>query len=598
MATANTYLQVTELDFNDIRTNLKSYLSTQSQFTDYDFEGSAMATMLDLLAYNTHYNAYYVNMLANEMFLDTAQQRDSVVSFAKAIGYTPVSSIGASANVNVNFSGIANTFTQVTIPKNSKFTTTIDDIQYTYVTPEDNTVVRQFGSYDSANSIVWKWSKDITIKEGLPLTHRFTVDSNNPTRYIIPNKNIDSTSIKVTVQESSADTSTTEFVKASNIKQVYSTSPIYFLEEAADEKYEIVFGNGTLGKAVKNGNIIIIDYLINNGDVTNGASTFSVDTLNVGTNYSSATITVNTSSRGGRPAESIEAIKFNAPRNYQTQNRAIVDNDFERILLAENPDLQSVVAFGGEKASPPVYGKVYVACKPFGEQFITATRKGQLKDSILNRTSLAIDPVFIDADYTYLIPMVTTFFDKTNTTATEASVRASILSAITSFSTNNLERFGNKLRYSRFVRALDNTDTGSILNNDASIKLQKRFVPDLQRKTKVTLDFSNSIRKGTLTSTKFGFAGFDCFLDDDSLGNTRIIRFNEQKEKVTVNATAGTVNYTTGEVIINGFLPTSFDGIELKVDIISDSLDVTPVREQILIMESQDAEITVIGEVT
>ena len=194
--------------------------------------------------------------------------------------------------------------------------------------------------------------------------------------------------------------------------------------------------------------------------------------------------------------------------------------------------------------------------------------------------------------------MITTFFDKTNTTQTESTVRAAVLAAIRSFSTNNLERFGNKLRYSRFVRALDNTDSGSILNNDASIKLQKRFVPDLQRKTKVTLNFSNSIRLGTVSSTKFGFAGFDCFLDDDSLGNIRIIRFNEQKEKVTVNTSAGTVNYSAGEVIVNGFLPTSFDGIELKVDVLSDSLDVTPIREQILIMEAQDSEITVVGEVT
>ena len=588
MATANTYLQVTELDFGQIRNNLKSYLSTQTQFKDYDFEGSAMSVLLDLLAYNTHYNAYYVNMLANEMFLDTAQQRDSVVSVAKSLGYTPVSAIGASANVNVSFTGIANTYTQVTIPRNSKFTTTIDDVQYTYVTPQEYTVIK------SNNA----WSKDITIREGLPLTHRFTVDTNNPQRYIIPNENVDITSIKVTVQASAVDTETTEFVRASNIDQVYSTSPIYFVEEASDEQYEIIFGDGALGKAVINGNIIIVEYLVSNGDTTNGAKEFSVDTLNVGVSYDTATVTVNTSARGGRPPESIESIKFNAPRNYQTQNRAVVDNDFERILLAENPDLQSVTAFGGEKADPPVYGKVYIAAKPFGEQFITATRKQQLKESIINRTSLAIDPVFIDADYIYLIPMVTTYYDKTNSTETDASIQNAVRGAIAQFSTNNLERFGNRLRYSRFVRALDNTDRGSILNNDAEIKLEKRFVPDLQRKTKFVLNFNNPIRTRTVNSTQFQFDGFDCFFDDDANGNIRIIRYNDQKQKVSVNATAGTIDYTTGVIEINGFLPTGYSGIELKVNILSDRLDVIPVREQILIMESQDADITVVGEVT
>jgi len=591
MAAANSYLQVTELDFADIRSNLKSYLSTQDQFQDYDFEGSSMSVLLDLLAYNTHYNSYYVNMLANEMFLDTAQQRDSVVSFAKTLGYTPVSAIGASANVQVTFTGFANTVNQVTIPRNSKFSTTIDDIQYTYVTPQAYTVIRDFDT----NTFV----KDITIKEGLPLTHRWVYDANNPKRFIIPNKNVDITSIRVSVQASGTDTEVTQYTRATNINQVFSTSAVYFVEEAADEKYEIIFGQGALGKRIINGNIVIVEYLVCNGEDTNGAKTFSIDTLNVGETYDTAKVTkVNTSSRGGRPPETIESIKFNAPRNYQTQNRAVIDNDYERILLAENPDLQSVTAYGGEKANPPVYGKVFIAAKPFGEQFITATRKQQLRESIINRTSLAIDPVFVDADYIYLVPMITTYFDKTNSTETNASVEDAIRTAIADYSVNNLERFGNRLRYSRFVRALDNTDRGSILNNDASIKLEKRFVPDLQRKTKVELDYSNPITVGSVESTQFTFGGFECFLDDDSKGNIRIIRYNDLKQKVAVESKAGTVDYTSGLVTINAFLPTAYSGIEIKVGVFSDRLDVIPLREQILIMNAQEADIKVIAEVT
>jgi hypothetical protein len=591
MAAANSYLQVTELDFADIRNNLKSYLSTQDQFKDFDFEGSTMAVLLDLLAYNTHYNSYYVNMLANEMFLDTAQQRDSVVSFAKALGYTPVSAIGATANIQVQFTGFSNTVNQVTIPRNSKFTTTIDDVQYTYVTPEAYTVIR--------NSDDDTFKKNITIKEGLPLTHRWVYDSSNPKRFIIPNKNVDITSIRVSVNASQVDSEVTQYTRATNINQIFSTSTVYFIEEAADEKYEIVFGQGALGKKIVNGNVVQVEYLVCNGDETNGAKTFSIDTLNVGQTYQSARISVvNTSARGGRPPETIDSIKFNAPRNFQTQNRAVIDNDYERILLSENPDLQSVTAYGGEKANPPVYGKVFIAAKPYGEQYVTETRKQQLKESISNRTSLAIDPVFVDADYIYLIPMVTTYFDKTNSTETNASIEDAIRTAIEDFSSKNLERFGNRLRYSRFVRSLDNTDRGSILNNDAEIKLEKRFVPDLQRKTKIELAYSNPITQGTLDSTQFQYNGFDCFLDDDSTGKIRIIRFNDQKQKVPVESSAGTIDYETGDVVINAFLPTGYSGIEMKVGVFSSRLDVIPVREQILIMNAQEAQIKVIAEVT
>lgn len=420
--TANTYLRVTELDFEDIRTNLKSYLSSQNQFSDYDFEGSAMAVLLDVLAYNTHYNSFYINMLANEMFLDTAQQRDSVASFAKSLGYTPISAVGASANVSLTFTGIdSSTVSQFTIPKNSTFTTTIDDIQYTYVTPEAFTVVSSGGASPT-------YTKNITIKEGTPVTHRFVVDANNPARYIIPNENVDTTSIVVNVQNSSADTTKVEFSRATNVAQVLSTDSVYFLEEASDGKYEIVFGNGSLGKAIVDGNIVIVDYLVCSGEDTNGSSTFSVDSLNVqpaSVSYTDVTLTVNSASSGGRPQESIDSIKFNAPRHYETQNRAVNENDYSRIILTENPDLQSVVAFGGEKATPPVYGKVYIAAKPFSENFITTTRKNAIRLSILDRVPLAIDPVIIDPEYTYLIPTITTNFDATKTTETTSSIISS-----------------------------------------------------------------------------------------------------------------------------------------------------------------------------
>jgi len=583
---ANTYLQVTELDFEDIRSNLKSYLASQTQFTDYDFEGSNMAVLLDLLAYNTHYNAFYGNMIANEMFLDTAQQRDSVVSRAKELGYNTRSARGATANVQITFTGVSNNISQFTLPKNSKFTTTIDDIAYTFVTPEEQTI------RNGSNTFV----KSISITEGEPLTQRFTVNTNNPVRYVLPNKNIDTRSITVVVQESASNLANTAYTRATNIRAVTSTSPVYYVQECADEQYELFFGDGPLGKPVKNGNIVIVDYRVCNGSATNGANTFSVDSITIDPSFDTVAVTgVNSPARGGHEIETIDSIKFNAPRNFEVQNRAVVNNDYQSIILNENTDLQSVTAFGGELADPPVYGKVYIAVKPFGENFVTSLRKNEIKLSIADRTPLAVDPIIIDADYTYIIPTVTTYYDSLKTSLTTSRIIADIKTAIDSFSSTNLQRFGNKLRYSRFVRALDNTNE-SLLNNEVSLRVQKRFVPNVNKAEKITLKFNNALRASTLTSTKFTYSGFDAFLEDNGSGGINIYRFNASKQKVNIIAGAGTIDYTTGQIDIENFLPSAYEGIEIKVTVETVNLDVTPIREQILLMNSNDATITAVAE--
>jgi len=585
MATANTYLSVTELDFEQIRTNLKTYLSTQDQFRDYNFEGSTMATLLDVLAYNTHYNAFYLNMLANEMFLDTAQQRDSVVSRAKELGYTPTSAIGASANVALTFTGLANNVSQFTIPRNASFTTTVDDVNYTYVVPEAKTVYKANGN----------WATSVIIKEGTPLTHRWTVSSINPERYILPNANVDTTSIKVTVQESVADTTTTEYTRATNTNQIGATSAVYFLEEAADQKYEIIFSPGTLGKPVKNGNIVIVEYLVCNAEDTNGASSFSISNLNLDVSYTSASVSTNRVSSGGRNQETVDSIKFNAPRNFQTQNRAIIENDYERIIVGENSDISSVFAYGGEEADPAVYGKVYVAIKPVGALFSTVNRKAKLKASISDRTPLGIDTVIIDPVYTYLIPTIKSYYNATTTTATRAQVEAAIATAITNFSSNNLEKFDKTFRFSRFVRSLDNVTTGDILNTDASIVMQRRLTPLVNVAQSITILFNNPIKASTVSSSQFTFGGFNCFFDDNGSGTIRIFRYSSGN-KVVVKANAGTINYTTGKVVLNDFAPTAYVDDQLKFNATPDRLDVIPVRDQILLMNAADADITIVGE--
>ena len=350
---ANTYLNITEVDFADIKSNLKTYLQSQTQFNDYDFEGSNMSVLLDVLSYNTHYNAFYTNMLANEMFLDTAQQRDSVVSRAKELVLYHTFCKSASANVTITFTGVSNAISEFALPKNTTFTTSINNRTFTFVTPETNII----------KNISNAFSKAITITEGTPVTQEFTVNDASPVKYIIPNENVDTRSIRVTVKESSSSSANTIYTQATNIREVNNQSAVYYLQETHDKQYEILFGTGSLGKPVVNGNVIQIEYRVCHGTQTN-ANTFSIDSLSVTPSYTSTSLSVNSVARGGVEIESIDSIKFNAPRNYKIQNRAVVAKDFERIILNENTNLSSVIAFGGEEAVPAVHEKVYIAIKP------------------------------------------------------------------------------------------------------------------------------------------------------------------------------------------------------------------------------------------
>jgi len=584
---ANTYLNITEVDFADIKSNLKTYLQSQTQFNDYDFEGSNMSVLLDVLSYNTHYNAFYTNMLANEMFLDTAQQRDSVVSRAKELGYITRSARGASANVTITFTGVSNAISEFALPKNTTFTTSINNRTFTFVTPETNII----------KNISNAFSKAITITEGTPVTQEFTVNDASPVKYIIPNENVDTRSIRVTVKESASSSANTIYTQATNIREVNNQSAVYYLQETHDKQYEILFGTGSLGKPVVNGNVIQIEYRVCHGIQTNGANTFSIDSLSVTPSYTSTSLSVNSVARGGVEIESIDSIKFNAPRNYKIQNRAVVAKDFERIILNENTNLSSVIAFGGEEAVPAVHGKVYIAIKPQGELIPTATLKDEIKNSIQSRTMLGIDPLIIDPTYLYVIPTITTYYDTLKANIGTSAIQTLVRDSITNYSTNNLEQFGKKLRYSRFVRDLDNTND-AVLNNEAEFTMQKRFVPSETTATLVELEFHNAIETNSISSTTFTFNNFIAQLDDDGLGNIRMFRFNTEKQQVFINSTAGTVNYTTGKISLNSFIVSAYDGIEIKVNAKPANKDIVPVREQIIIISSADAVINTQAEVS
>ena len=331
---ANSSIRVTNINFNTIKSNLKTFLRAKPEFTDYDFEGSGLSQVIDLLAYNTYYNAVYTNMVGNEMYLDSAQIRNNVVARAKMLGYTPTSARGATATLDVTITPSTNV-NSVTVNANTLFTSTLDGITYKFTTPDTYVLTRESGY--SSNTIV--------IKEGEPLTQKFTVDTSSNQRFILNNKNADTTSIKISIQTSSANTARRTFTEASNLVDVQANSQVYFIQENEDGKYELLFGDGILGKALDNGNIVVADYLVTNGSIVNGANNFSAPSALGG--QASFTVAVANSASGGANSESIESIKFNAPKSFQRQNRTVNKNDYTITLLAEAPDLQAISVWGG-----------------------------------------------------------------------------------------------------------------------------------------------------------------------------------------------------------------------------------------------------------
>lgn len=590
---ANSVISVTSLDFDVIKASMKSYISSKPEFTDYNFEGSTISMLLDLLAYNTYQNAFYTSMVGNEMFLDSAQLRESVVSRAKMLGYTPRSARGASTTLSVTITP-NDAPDSITIAKNTEWQATVDGETYKFVTPDAYVITPDAGVYSST----------ITITEGRPVTHRWTVDSNNPVSYIIPNESVDTTSLVIDIQNSSEDSTSTRYTLASDITQVYANSAVYFLQETDNQQYEIYFGDDVIGKQPDNGNIIIAQYRICNGTVGNDISTFT-DPSTLG-GYSTFTATVNASTSGGANNESINSIKFSAPKNFAAQNRAVLAEDYKRIILRENGDFSSVNVWGGEDNTPPIYGKVYVSVKPTTGTLISQDRKNQIKAQLKRYNILSIDPEFVDATYLYIRPTVTVRYDPTLTTLTAAQVQTKVLNAIVSFESNNLGTFSNnKFRFSRFTRAIDDADP-SIVSNKTSIKMEKRFVPSTSQATTYRLAFNNPIDEPIsvghtthagshhISSSAFTFSGRTAYLDDDGEGVVRSYYVQDSTSVVYLNETLGTVDYDTGLVTLNSFLPSAISGTELSIFADPLNSDINAVRNQILLIAG--ANVTVIDD--
>lgn len=583
---ANSQFRITELKPSAIKANLKSHMEAQTEFNDYDFDGSALNVIMDLLVYNTYMNAFYTNMAGNESFMDSAVLRQSVVSRAKELGYRPRSASGAAATVQVTITP-GDAPASITIDKGTRIRSTINGKNYTF----------QTGAAEIISPVGGVYSANVIFTEGISLTDKFTVVSPGPDeKYVINNTNIDLTSLVVRIQESSGSSTIATWSEVTDILTINSASTVFFLEENLDGKYEVYFGDDVLGKKLIAGNIVHLVYRVTGGDEANGARTFTaIDNMG---GYGTLAFSTQLSATGGQDREAIESIRFNAPRNYDMQGRAVTENDYRQYVLNMHSDIESMSVWGGEENTVPVYGKVYMSLKPFNGFTITEARKADIVSTLEKINVHSIDPIVVDATFLYVTPKVKVFYDPDTTSLSAPAIKSKVQATVVAFEIDNLGNFGDNYHNSHLARLIDSTDT-SIKYNDTTITIQKRFSPILNDSITYQLNYahplhhhSHDLEDGTLSSTGFTLPAFSqtMFMDDDGVGNVRTY-YLSGTSKVYVNKAQGTINYASGVVKLNSFAPSSLVGAELRVTVDPETENVRPARNQILLIADSNVEV-------
>ena len=589
--------RVAELDFDTIKTNLKQFLTNYRDkdnnliFKDYDFDASSLSILLDLLAYNTHYNAYYTNMVANEMFLDSAVKRESAVSIAKHLGYTPLSYRSARATVSFTVPNPVGLPSTLTLPKFSPFTTTINDITYTFVNLDSITIKPQDGVYVFP---------DVEVVEGEPLTYSYRVDLSGPSeKYTIPNKNVDTSTLRVTVQNSYTDTNTTAYTLSESLSSLTGTSKVFFLEENPSGFFEIFFGDNVLGQKLSPGNIVIIEYLSSNGDSCNVSGNiiqqFSLGIVIGGVTLDSA-INATVNSAGGDVNDSLDEIKFKAPRFVSSFNRAVTAEDYKAIIEANYPLVESISVWGGEDNDPPLYGKVVISLKPYDGYTVSTAVKNNIKTNILsNKRVMSIIPEFIDPNYLYINLDTKVKFEVKNSKYTAAQMEKLVQYKIEDYFKQELQKFNKKFVYSKLSKLIDNIDP-SIIGNTSSIKVQKRISPIVGAQNGYSgsnvIKFANKLVSGSITSTAFYYTVnnsiYTAYLQDvittSSTGTINLLDFFTNT--ILVSSIAS-VNYITGEVSIPSLNPAGYleNATDIRIYSRIEDLDISSTRDLILVID-------------
>jgi len=596
MAVNNTRLNVTEFDFDEVKNNLKIFLKGQTEFKDYDFEGSGMSALLDVLSYNTHYLGFNANMLANEMFLDSASLRSSIVSHAKTLGYVPSSARAATATVDVTLN--TPTLATATMDAGTVFTTSNDGTDYQFVTAEDETA-SNIGSGITFN--------DVKIYEGTFVTTRYTVDTSDADqRFLLRDNRADTRTLTVKIQTSSSDTTTSTYKEATDITQVTTSSKVYFLQEVEAGKFEIYFGDGVIGAALSDDNIVIMTYVVSNKSDANGAAIFK-NSASIGGIDDVAVATVATAS-GGSEAESLKSIKYNAPLDYASQGRCVTAEDYKVYAKKLFANAQSVSVFGGESGSfdsslgvvsTAEYGKVFISIKTTTGLNLTSAEKIQLVKDYAPYTVASTTPVIVDPLTTYLILKTTFKFNSSATTSTGPELESLVSTTLQNYNTSDLEQFEGLFRHSKVLGLIDNTNT-AITSNTTNITLAHKFTPTTTASTAYTINFNNAFYNphsehnkslgGVIASTGFYISGDTTnihYWDDDGDGNLRLY-YISAGVRVYADSTAGTVTYSTGKIVTDSIYITSADAVDgvassqIRITVIPDSKDIVPLRNQVL----------------
>jgi hypothetical protein len=590
-------LRIAELDFDQIKTNLKTYLNAQTEFTDYDFEGSGLSTLLDILAYNTHYNAYLANMVVNEMFLDSAVKRSSAVSIAKHIGYTPVSARGAVANLDIVVTSPTGLPAILTMDRYTPFTSTVDGVSYTFLTTEAKTADRVGTTYTFTG---------VDVTEGTLLSYSYAVSDITPAaKYEIPNEAVDTTTIKVSVQTSSTDTTTNTYTLSTDITGINGNSKIYYLEQNPQGKYQIYFGDGIIGKSLAAGNIVTIQYMVATGAAVNVSSTVS-QSFTAGTTIggsSSIAITVNSNSTGGADVESITSIKFNAPRVNASKNRAVTAADYEALILSNYAGAESVSVWGGEDNDPPYYGKVLISLKPYSGFTISDATKNTIKTNILkSKQGITIIPEFIDPTFFFVNITADIVYNSSITTLSSDQIKTQVNTAITEYFSANLQKFNKEFIHSALTNSIL-AKNSAITSALVSLKLQRRIIPTLNTTNLFTGDTSikyrNPLKPGSILSSYFyiSVGGVSTLVKITDLPNdtppsdsgSGILRLVNVVNSSVVATNVGTVNYGTGVISISGITPTGIPAgvtdIRITGSIQEVNYNLTVSRSEILVQD-------------
>ena len=606
---ANSSIDLINLDFDTLKAGFVNYLKSQEQFKDYNFDSSNINVLMDLLSYNTYKNTFYLNMIFAESFIDSAQLKESLYSHAKELNYLPRSSKSAVANVTISFSASGEAQPYI-IRKGETFSTIIKQDAYTFSTFEDVILTSSNNNFIST----------FNIYEGIYVTDSYIFDGSTQfQQFKISNENVDTDSLSVLVYEDGS-TIPQKYTKATTLLDLNENSKVFFIQGSTDGKYEILFGDGILGKRPKGGSTIVLDYRISSGDLANGARTFSAnfDPTGAGELLSPITVTLNkytnetdgAYSVNGAEPETLDSIRYYAPRHFQTQERAVTFSDYEIILKSKFPEIGAVSVYGGEDANPPRYGKVFISIDIKNVEGLPDTKKNEYYNFIKSRSPLSIDPIFINPEFTYVSVDSIIRFNINITTRTAQNIKADAVLTISEFADTYLNDFKSTLRYSKLVKEIDNIDD-SVVSNQTELTIYKKILPKLGVPQNIDINFGiplaetyyildkfttvesrhNLENVHIVHSSLFTYNGDKCEIEDNGDGILRIIKKTGSFHTVVGNI--GTVDYITGAIKLNNFKPDSFDGNYFKMYAKTKDKDISSLRNEILSIESDEINVKV-----